>query len=117
MTTLPPRLNVVITGLLYIMAKLVLIGSSKSKKTWLANLLAYCLATGRDFIGWPIPTPRRVLYLNLELTADAFHERSYKIAHSMGIEPSEIAARLDFLHLRGQGLNINTTTPDFPKSI
>jgi hypothetical protein len=106
MTTPPPKRNALITGLLCHMAKLVIIGASKSKKTWLANLLAYCLATGRNFIGWPIPTPRKVLYCNLELTEDAFHERSYKVTQNMGIKPSEVAGRLDFLHLRGKGLNI-----------
>ena len=102
----PPDLDVVISGLLCAASKLVLIGSSKAKKTWFANGLAFCLATGRKFTSWSIPTPRRVLYLNLELSEDALHERSHKIAHTMGIEPGDISGRLDFLHLRGRGVNI-----------
>ena len=105
-TTPPPELDIAISGLLCAASKLVIIGSSKSRKTWFANNLALCLATGRAFIGWSIPTPRRTLYLNLELPEDAFHERSHKIARVMKIDPDDVAGRLDFLHLRGRGVDI-----------
>ena len=105
-TTPPPELDVVVSGLLCAASKLVLIGSSKAKKTWFANNLAFCLAAGRRFVNWPIPTPRRVLCINLELTEDALHERSHKIARAMKIGPDDVAGRLDFLNLRGRGVDI-----------
>jgi RecA-family ATPase len=44
-------------------------------KTYLALGIAYCAATGGRMLGWSAPKPRRVLYLDGEMPADAMQAR------------------------------------------
>ena len=52
-----------------------LIAKSKQHKTFFALQFSLHLATGRDFLGFEIPKPRKVLYINNELTDTFLNER------------------------------------------
>jgi len=60
-------------------------------KTHLALGIAYCAATGGRMLGWSAPKPRRVLYLDGEMPADAMQARLAAIiagAESLPPDPS-----------------------------
>ena len=44
-------------------------------KTFFALNVAYAVATGKDFLGWQCPTPKRVLYIDGEMPAADMQER------------------------------------------
>lgn len=44
-------------------------------KTWFALQLAISVATGKDFFDWPITKPRRVLYIDGEMSLPMLQER------------------------------------------
>lgn len=44
-------------------------------KTWFALELALSVAKGKDFFDWPIPKPRRVLYVDGEMSPSMLQER------------------------------------------
>ena len=84
--------------------KLVIIGSSKSRKTFFDLQMILSMAAGRPFLGWDIPEPRMVLHVQYEIQAHHFHRRLLRMAQAMGIEPSDLADRLQILNARGLGL-------------
>lgn len=99
---MPPRPEV-IRGLLRRGDKLTLGGSSKSKKTWLASHLALCVSAGKPWLGFQTAkTP--VLYLNLELPEDSFHDRMGRLCDALGIRRDE--ADVTVWNLRGQRASI-----------
>ncbi|MDR1534330.1 MAG: helicase RepA family protein [Planctomycetota bacterium] len=109
----PPNDDVIVENLFVAKSKTVIVGSSKSRKTWLSVMFTFCLASGRPFLNWAMPKPRRTLYLNLEMTGNAMHERVFAIAKRMDIQPDEIDDRLSFLNLRGSGFSI-ADLPELP---
>ena len=81
--------------------KVVLIGSSKSKKTFFLLQMIICIATGRSFLGLHIPKPRRVLHIQYEIQGHHFHRRLKRMCRALGVEKSDLGDRLWIVNARG----------------
>ncbi|MEJ1362570.1 MAG: AAA family ATPase [Candidatus Sedimenticola sp. (ex Thyasira tokunagai)] len=57
-------------------------------KTHVALNIAYAVASGRSFLGWRVPHPVGVLFLDGEMPASALQERLEAIVSTNGMEPS-----------------------------
>jgi hypothetical protein len=91
----------IIEGVLHQGLKMMISGSSKDKKTWLAVNLAISLATGTRWFDFATKKTE-VLYLNLEVPERFFIKRLYKICVARNLtEISNFAA----MHLRGYDLS------------
>lgn len=79
-----------------------IIGKSKTMKTFFSLQLAGCIAEGRDFLAIPIPRPRKVAYINLELMEVFMQERL--TAQQLGLNQTPAGlANLTLLNVRGKG--------------
>ena len=78
-----------------------IVGPSKIGKTFFTLQLAMSVACGLDFLGFNVPKPRRVLYLQLEVAPKHFQERLQKMTNSIGIKKEELKGRLFISNLRG----------------
>ena len=85
--------------------KVVIIGSSKSRKTFFLLQLLISIAVGRSFLGWHIPKPRRILHVQYEIQEHHFHRRLKRMCRAMGISPADLGDRLLILNARGMGLS------------
>lgn len=56
-------------------------------KTFLGLQLAHAVATGRGFLGMPVPRARRVVYINAKLTKRGLWERFDAIERATGAKP------------------------------
>ena len=65
--------------------KLAVLASSKLRKSFFFLQLALAMAAGREFLGWRIPRPRRVVYVQFEVREHHTHRRLRNIARAMGI--------------------------------
>lgn len=91
----PPR-EWLIGGLLPAGASVSLVGAAGTGKSLLALALSLALARGhRAFADLSIAQPRRVLYLDMENTADDLAERF----EALGVTRGDDLHRLTFLHL------------------
>jgi hypothetical protein len=82
--------------------KMAVIASSKMNKTMLVNQFGLSLASNsHNFLTWYIPKPRRVLMIQLEVTADHFHRRIRRLSKAMGITAKDIGDRLQIVNGRG----------------
>jgi hypothetical protein len=77
-----------------------LIAPSKCRKSFFALNLACCLASGRKFLNWTVPRPRRVLLINIEIQPDREHDRLSMVTTAIGMKPEELG-NLAFANLRG----------------
>jgi hypothetical protein len=84
--------------------KLVIIGSSKTRKTFFTLQLILSVAAGRPFLGWTVPQPRTILHAQYEIQAHHFHKRLIRMCRAMNIEPADLGDRLQILNARGAGL-------------
>ena len=75
---------------------------SKMCKSFFVLQLGLCVAAGRDFLQWHIPTPRRVAYFNHELADYFAQDRCRTMADALGIERAELAGRFYLVNLRGR---------------
>ena len=91
--------------------KIALIGPSKTRKTYFTLQLALSVATGRDFLSWKIPKPRKVLFLQFEIKAAHFHNRVYRVANAMGINADMLRGNLRVLNLRGADFCVSRIAP------
>lgn len=76
-----------------------LFGKSKTRKSFLAQQLALCVATGQDFLSLKVPNPVRVAYFNLELLEWFEQERIAKQTSWFGDVPRR---QLFVYNLRGR---------------
>jgi hypothetical protein len=82
-----------------------IIAASKLGKSFLAGGLAWCVATGRNWLSHPV-TQSRVLIIDNELHGETLSHRANEIAFSMQIENFE-RTWLDVINLRGKGFTID----------
>lgn len=80
--------------------KVLLIAPSKTGKTWAALAIAEHLAAGRDFWGFHVKRPHRVLYVNLEVKPEWMRRR---FRGSLVVAGIDAADELRFMHARGKG--------------
>jgi hypothetical protein len=91
-----------IIGLLHAASKLILGGSSKSKKTWVLIYLAIAVSQGISFLKWKCEAGK-VLFVNFEIHEGFFRKRIIDLCNALGINPNELS-NLDILTLRGTKL-------------
>ncbi|MFN7683787.1 MAG: AAA family ATPase [Oligoflexia bacterium] len=95
----------VIGGLLRRGETINLVAPPKAGKSFLLGNLAWSVATGADFLGFPCQKSR-VLVLDNELHAESIAYRLRSIADAMGIGASYRSA-VDVIPLRGRSLTID----------
>lgn len=98
----PPR-DPIIEGVLDAGTFAELIAPSKCRKSFFAMQMATCIASGMKFLAWPVPRPRKVLLINVELLADRAHDRESAMTTSLGT-PREDLSRLLVSNIRGLDL-------------
>lgn len=80
-------------------------------KTWLVLWLCFCISTGRRFMGWDVPRPRPVVYVDGEMQAFSLRERALAITESLGVKPEPGMLRILSRDLN-DGSFINLADPD-----
>ncbi|MEI7636170.1 MAG: AAA family ATPase [Syntrophus sp. (in: bacteria)] len=85
--------------------KIVLIGSSKSRKTFFLLQMLVSIAAGLLFMGWHTPQRRTLLHIQLEIQEHHFHRRLISVCRSLGVSPADLGDRLLILNARGMGLS------------
>jgi hypothetical protein len=101
-STTPPPSDPVLTGFFDIGDIAAVIGAAKSYKTWFLLQLAACIASARPFLGIEIKKPRKVLFIQFEVTANHFHRRFKTLLHGLGL--TEPLDNLGFIN--GRGLDV-----------
>ena len=84
--------------------KVMIVGSSKARKTFFTMQMAMSIAAGRTFLNWET-RQRRVLLINLEGTEDEGDRRIQNMGKSMGMTDEEMS-RIHVLHEYGRTFNI-----------
>jgi hypothetical protein len=107
----PPE---IIGGVLHKGCKMVIGGSSKSRKSWVLLDLALAVATGNDWLGFPT-TKARVCFVNFELPEFAIHHRLRAIAEARRITIPPDA--LTVWNLRGYSAPYHTLLPTLAERI
>lgn len=98
-----PTLNPpVIDGLARVGETMNVVAQSKVGKSWLMYQLDLCVATGRTWLGFPVPVAGKVLHVDNELHAPTLAYRIPKVARAMGITTDEYADNLHIHCLRGR---------------
>jgi hypothetical protein len=96
----------IISGLLRVGEVMTVIASPKLGKSWLVLLLAWCVATGRNWLGFAA-IQGRVLIIDNELHPETISARLWKVSRAMGIEIEDADERIDLLSLRGNLCDID----------
>lgn len=107
----PPE---IIGGVLHRGCKMVIGGSSKSRKSWVLLDLALAVATGSKWLGFPT-SKARVCFGNFELPEFAIHHRLKVIAAARGITIPPDA--LTVWNLRGYSAPYETLLPTLAERI
>src|SRR5262245_36226998 len=67
--------------------RVIVYGEWGSYKSWMLQALALALAAGRSFLDkFPVDGPRRVLYVDEEMSKRLFTRRLQRLAQGMGIQ-------------------------------
>ena len=106
---LPPKAPELVEGVLREGHKMLIVGGSKTGKSYL--LIEFCLAvaSGSRWIGWQC-AKGRVLYVNLELDRNSCLHRFKDVCEATGT-PREAFKHLDIWNLRGRTESIDKLVP------
>lgn len=92
--------NPLIEGLIEVGSLVAIVGPAKAAKSWLAEELAVCLATGTDFFGRKVKR-QRVYYANVEISPRQFKKRLRSICRRLNIDGAALRGWLSVDNLRG----------------
>ena len=95
----PEEIPELIHGLLHKGCKLIITADSKAGKSCMAENLAICIAEGKAWMGKFQCEKGKVLYIDLELSKRAIHDRTKLIRDQLEIKSK--VPNLDFFPLRG----------------
>lgn len=104
--TRPPAPEYILDGVFEKMARVLLVGSSKTKKSFASLQLGVCVAGGKDFCGIEVKRPHRVLLVNLENSRDWQHRRFLNMCQALQIDAGALGDRLAILNGRGKGVDL-----------
>jgi len=104
LATEPPEPDQIIAGIFDVGDKLALIGSSKTRKSFFLQQMLLSIATGRPFLGFNVPRPRRIVHIQFEIQPGHFHRRHKRMCLAMGITASDLNGNLKIINARGLGL-------------
>lgn len=85
-TTSPPAVHPVIKDRFDVGDKILIVGSSKARKSFFALQLALSLATGRKFLDAFVPQPRKTLLMQLEIQDNHFHRRVNRMCEAFDLD-------------------------------
>lgn len=85
--------------------KVVIIGKSKTRKSFFALQLLLACVTSRPFLGFDIPKARKALLIQYEIKDAHFHGRLERMCDAMGILPSDLKHKLSIINARGKDLD------------
>ena len=102
----PPPLDYVLEQVFERDSRVLLVGSSKTRKSFLALQLAVCVATGIKFVSFNVPKPRRVLLVNLENSDGWQHRRFRGMCATLGVTKEMLGDRLSILNGRNRCLTL-----------
>lgn len=102
----PPPLDCVVEELFEPGDKGEIIAPSKARKSFFTIDLAAHVAAGRDWLGFKIPRPRRVLLFNLEIKSGWIKRRFFRRLAAYGIRPEEIRDTFHVVNARGAGKTV-----------
>ena len=102
----------IIEGILPERAKLSLVSSAKSHKTWVTIHLALAISTGTEFLGHKTKR-KKVLYIDLELKSRTFIQRLQAVSSRLNVKPEQQW----FSHLALRGKLSGTRPRDFINKI
>ena len=74
--------------------KVVIIGQSKTRKSFFALQLSLTLSSGRGFLGFISTEKKKVLLVQSEIKKDRYHSRCVRMAERLNIEPDELSELL-----------------------
>ena len=103
----PPEPDYIVNGMFETLCRVMVVGSSKTKKSFLVLLLGIVIACGRAFLGHGVPRPRRVLLVNLENAPDWQHRRLLAMCDKMTIDADALGSRLAILNGRGRSVGLS----------
>lgn len=86
--------------------KMLIVGHSKTKKTFLVTQLALSIATGSQFLGLQIPKARKVLLIQYEVQPGHFIRRIRRMADSLSVSIDDVQDRLTVINARGARPNL-----------
>lgn len=94
--------NPILPGIFDSGDKVVIIGQSKTRKSFFAMQLAFCIAAHRRFFEFE-STPKKVLMIQFEIRKERYHIRCKNMASGLGLMPVQLQ-NLIILNARGYGL-------------
>jgi len=100
----PPEPDQIFTDTYDVGDKVAIIASSKLRKTFFLLQMLISIATGRPFLSWQIPKPRRILHVQFEIQDHHYHRRVKRMAKAMGITSADLGDRFNILNARGLGI-------------
>jgi hypothetical protein len=102
LSILPDAIDAVVDSLFERGDKVAVFGKSKTRKSFFVLQLAFCLATGQDFLGLTIGKRRTVLLIQLEIKAGHMHRRIRNMAYALHV------TQVQGLHiLNGRGIVVD----------
>jgi hypothetical protein len=101
----PEAPDQIIEGIIDVCDKLAIIGSSKMRKTFFFLQLLICMASGRTFLNWRIPKPRRVVHIQYEIQPNHYHRRLKRMCRAMAVTPADLGNRFHIVNARGLNLS------------
>lgn len=93
--------NPLIENLINVGSMFAIVGPAKAAKSWLAEQLAVCLASGRDFFGRNVKR-QRVYVANVEVSEKQYGKRLRSICKRLSISKSDLDGWLYVDNLRGE---------------
>lgn len=87
--------------------KMLVVGHSKTRKTFFVTQLAFSLASKTDFLGIPTPKARKVLLVQYEVQPAHFIRRIRRMSHALGLKASDINQKLFVINARGVSLDFD----------
>ncbi len=79
-----PRPVFYIQNLLTLEGSMLIYGAPGVMKSWLAEYTAFCIATGSEWLNFPV-TQARTLIVNFEISSDEYHWRLRDMSHIFAV--------------------------------
>ena len=106
LSRVPPPPDYIVCGAFETGSRVLLVGSSKTRKSFASLQLALCVASGTEFAGMAVPRARRVILANLENAADWQHRRLLAMCQALALPASALGDRLVIMNGRGKGVDL-----------
>ncbi len=103
----PPPPDFILGNVFERQDKIMVVGPTKSRKSFFAMQMALCLAAGMPFLGMEVPRPVRVLYVDLENREAWLKRRLRKMVKALDLTAEQVSNLMFVPARRNQGIDIN----------